>query len=100
MSSLYYGHLGRAVMLRNVANIWWPKIHRELVNMARYSKECMAEGENVEVFRKQSKFGKLAESTELNEEVALGFPGPFQTANYGKNDQTRCFYINRQLGKL
>ena len=68
--------------------------------MARYCEECMAAGKNVEVLQKQNKFGKLAESTELNEEIALGFLGPFQTAKHRKNDQTRCFYMNPQLGKL
>ena len=70
-------------MLRNVADIWWPKIHREAVNTARYCEECSAAGKNVKVSRKQSEFGKIPETLEPNEEIALDFAGPFQNAKHG-----------------
>ena len=84
ISSLHYGHPGRDVMLRNVADIWWPKTHREVVNTARYCEECNAAGKNVKVLQKQSEFGKIPESLESNEETASDFAGPFQNAKHGK----------------
>ena len=84
MSSLHYGHPGRDVMLRNVADILWPKIHREVVNTAKYCEECSTAGKNVKVLQKQSELGKIPESLEPNEEVALDFAGPFKNAKHGK----------------
>ena len=80
MSSLHYGNPGRDVMLRNVADIWWPKIHREVVNTAKYCEECSTAGKNGRVIQKQSDFGKIPESLEPNEEVALDFAGLFKNA--------------------
>ena len=64
MSSLHYGHPGRDVMLRNVADIWWPKIHREVVNTAKYCEESSTAGKNVKVLQKQSELGKTCRSVQ------------------------------------
>ena len=84
MSSLHYGYPGREVMLRIVADIWWRKIHQEVVNKARYCEECSAAGKNVEVLQKQSEFGKIPESLEPNEEI-LRFCRPSKTQNMENN---------------
>ena len=34
MSSIHYGQPGRDTMFRYISDIWWPKIHRELVTTA------------------------------------------------------------------
>ena len=80
MGSLQYGYPGRDVMLRNVADIWWPTIHWEMVTITRYREECSAAGKNVKVLQKQSEVGKMSDSSEPNEEIALDFAGPFQSA--------------------
>ena len=71
-------------MLRNVEDIWWPKIHREVVNTARYCEERSAAGKNVKVLQKQSEFGKIPDSSEPKEEIASDFVGPFQNRKHGK----------------
>ena len=35
MRSLHYGHPGRDVMLATVSNVWWPRLHREVIAIAR-----------------------------------------------------------------
>ena len=40
LNSLHYGHPGRDEMLRFVSEIWWPKIHREVINIAKVCKAC------------------------------------------------------------
>ena len=35
MCSLHYGHPGRDSMLAMVEDIWWPRIHREIIDQAR-----------------------------------------------------------------
>ena len=41
-------------------------------------------GKNDEVLQKQSEFGKIPDSPEPNEEIALDFAGPSQNAKHGK----------------
>ena len=84
MSSIHYGHPGRDTMLRYVADIWWPKIHREVINTAKCCEQCSEAGKNVKTLSKQSQFGEIPKSKEPNEEIALDFAGPFQNAEHGK----------------
>ena len=46
VSSIHYGHPGRDTILRYVADIWSPKIHRELINTAKCCEQCSKEGKN------------------------------------------------------
>ena len=84
MSSIHYGHPGRDTMLRYVADIWWPKIHREVINTAKCCEQCSKAGKNVKTLLKQSQFGEIPKSKKPNEEIALDFAGPFQNAEHGK----------------
>ena len=40
MCSLYYGHPGRDALLGMISEIWWPKIHRKLVEQARLREQA------------------------------------------------------------
>ena len=84
MSSIHCGHPGRYTMLRYVADIWWPKIHREVINTAKCCEHCSKADKNVKTLLKQSQFGEIQKSKEPNEEIALDFAGPFQNAEHGK----------------
>ena len=55
-----------------------------MVNTTRYCEECSAAGKNDKVLQKQSEFGKIPDSPEPNEEIALDFAGPSQNAKHGK----------------
>ena len=90
MSSIHYGHPGRDTMLRYVADIWWPKIHREVINTAKCCEQCSEAGKNVKTLLKQSQFGEIPKSKEPNEEIALDFAGPFQNAEHGKTIFVSC----------
>ena len=89
MSSIHYGHPGRDTMLRYVADIWWPKIHREVINTAKCCEQCSKAGKNVKTLLKQSQFEVIPKSKEPNEEIALDFAGPFQNAEHGKKFVSR-----------
>ena len=39
-NSLHYGHPGRDAMLSMVGDIWWPRIHREVIDQARLCDQC------------------------------------------------------------
>ena len=84
MCSLQYGHPGRDAMLAMIEDIWWPRIHREVIDQARLCEQCLESGKNLKYILKQKQIGKLPEAKEQNEEVALDFAGPFQNAKKGK----------------
>ena len=84
MCSLHYGHPGRDAMLAMIEDIWWPRIHCEVIDQAGLFEQCLESGKNLKYMLKQKQFGKLPEAKEQNEEVALDFAGPFQNAKKGK----------------
>ena len=84
MCSLHYGHPGRDAMLSMIEDIWWPRIHREVIDQARLCEQCLQSGKNLKNMLTQKQVGKLPDVTESNEEVALDFAGPFQNARKGK----------------
>ena len=85
MCSLHYGHPGRDSMLAMVEDIWWPRIHREIIDQARLCEQCLESGKNLKCTLRQKQVGKLPEVEQQNEEIALVFAGPFQNAKKGKN---------------
>ena len=84
MCSLPYGHPGRDSMLAMVEDIWWPRIHREIIDQARLCEQCLESGKNLKCILRQKQIGKLPEVEQQNEEIALDFAGPFQNAKKGK----------------
>ena len=82
MSSMHYGHPGRDTMLRYISDIWWTKIHREVINTAMCCEQCSVAGKNVKLLKRQNQFGEIPKSAEPNEENALDFAGPFQNAEH------------------
>ena len=84
MCSLNYGHPGRDSMLAMVEDIWWPRIHREIIDQARLCEQCLESGKNLKCILRQKQIGKLPEVEQQNEEIALDFAGPFQNAKKRK----------------
>ena len=78
--SLHYGHPGRDAMLAVVSNVWWPRLHREVIGIARACPQCQQAGKNIKPLMRQKEIGKLPRATEHNQEIAIDFAGPFQNA--------------------
>ena len=57
--SLHYGHPGRDTMFATVSNIWWPRLHREVVSLAKPCSQCQDSGKNLKPILTQKQFGKL-----------------------------------------
>ena len=74
------GHRGRDSMLQAVADIWWPRIHRDIVLLAQSCPQCQQAGKNLKTLKTQSKFGKLPAADAHNDEIAMDIAGPFQLA--------------------
>ena len=84
MRSLHYGHPGLDAMLATISNVWWPRLHGEVVTVARECPQCKESGENIKTLLRRKQIGKLPESKECNQEIAKDFAGPFQNAANAK----------------
>ena len=84
LRAIHFGHAGRDSMLREVADFWWGRNHREIVEKARNCQECQLAGKNLKCLKSRNEFGKITEATEPNKEIALQFAGPFQNGNTKK----------------
>ena len=80
LRAIHFGHAGRDAMLREASDVWWPRIHREIVEKARNCAECQKAGKNLKCKSSQKEFGKIAEAKNPNDEISLDFAGPFQNA--------------------
>ena len=59
MCSLHYGHPGRDSMLAKIENIWWPRIHRDIIDQDRLCEQCLESGKNLKCILRQKQIGKL-----------------------------------------
>ena len=80
LRSLHYGHLGRDIKLSTVSNLWWPRLHREVVGIANLCHQCQIAGKNIKTILNQKQVGELPIRKEANQEIAIDFAGPFQNA--------------------
>ena len=80
LRSLHYGHQRRDSMLATVSNVWWLRLHREVVGIAQKCQQCKTAGKNSRPILRQSQIRKIPVSTEKNQEMAIDFAGPFQNA--------------------
>ena len=80
LRAIHFGHAGRDAMLREASDVWWPRIHREIVEKARNCSECQKAGKNFKCVNSQKEFRKLPEAKSPNDELSLDFAGPFQNA--------------------
>ena len=55
MRSLYYGHPGRDNTLATVSNVWWLRLHREVVGIAKACQQCQVPGKNIKPLKEKIK---------------------------------------------
>ena len=90
MRSLHYRHPGRDSMLATISNFWWPRLHREVVAIARTSPQCSQAGKNIKTLLSQNQVGELPECQKNNQEITIAFAGPIQNAAKAK-----CLLVSR-----
>ena len=78
LRAIHFGHAGSDSMLRESADIWWPRIHREILEKARNCPDFQLAGKNLKCIKSQRESGKIPEAVEPNEEISLDFAGPLQ----------------------
>ena len=80
LRAIQSGHACRDAMLREASDVWWPSIHREIVEKARNCAECQKAGKTLKCINSQNELGKIPEAKSPNDEISLYFAGPFQNA--------------------
>ena len=55
--------------------VWWPRMHRDIINKSETCTECTAYGKNVKTLKPKSEWDKIPDPTEPNEEVQIDFAG-------------------------
>ena len=83
-NSLHWGQPGRDQMLRQIIDIWWPRIHRDITLLTTTCAKCRIAGKLIKPKLTQKQFGKLPVPKEINEEVAIDFAGPIKIARSSK----------------
>ena len=53
LTAIHFGHAGRDAMLRDAADVWWPRIHKEIVEKANNWAECIRADKNTECLKGQ-----------------------------------------------
>ena len=67
-------------MLSTVSNVWWLRLHRQVVGIAKSCPHCQTADKNIKTILKQKQVGELPKCTEANQEIAIDHAGPFQNA--------------------
>ena len=83
-NSLHWGHPGRDIMLQQISDIWWPRIHRDITLLAKSCPNCQKAGKSIKHLLKQQNFGKIPIPEEVNDEIAIDFAGLFKIARSTK----------------
>ena len=96
--AIHFGHAGRDALLGEASDIWWPRIHREIVetSKAKNCVECCQSGKNLICNRSQNEFGKLPEAKQPNEEISIDFAYPFPNSN----KKNASITVSEQLFRL
>ena len=66
LRSLHYGHPGRDSMLSTVSNVWWPRLHPNVVGIAGTCPQCRTAGKIIKALLKQNQIGELPKCKEAN----------------------------------
>ena len=76
--AIHFGHAGGDAMLQEASDVWWPRIHREIVEKAKNCAECQTVGNSFKCVKSLKEFEKIPEAKNPNDEISLDFAGPFQ----------------------
>ena len=76
MARLHRIHAGQEAMVDAAQYQWWPKLHREIIDLCQSCRSCSAYGKNLQTSKSFNSAEPLPELSEVNEELQLGLAGP------------------------
>ena len=84
LSVNHFGHAGKDAILREAADVWWPRIHREIVAKTKGCPQCSQSVKNLKELKAQNVFGKIPKPEYPNGEHLLDFDSSFQNTKHRK----------------
>ena len=76
---LHQGHLGQEAMLEVSNYLWWPHMHRDIVNMAEECRSCTRYGENAKYIIPKNSAKPLPMLTQPGQELQLDYAAHLKT---------------------
>ena len=76
MARLHRTHPGQETMVDAAQYLWWPKMHREIIDLCQFCRSCLAYGKNLKTSKSFNSTERLPELSEANEELQIDLAGP------------------------
>ena len=84
LKRIHRGHPGQAAMLDVSKYLWWPHMHKDIVNLAEECRSCTRYGKNAKYINPKNATKPLPLLTQPGQEVQLDYAGPLEDYK-GKN---------------
>ena len=84
LKRIHRGHPGQEVMLDVSKYLWWPHMHKDIVNLAAECRSCTRYGKNAKYIIPKNATKPLPLLTQPGQEVQLDYAGPLEDYK-GKN---------------
>ena len=76
MARLHRTHPGQEAMVDAAQYLWWPKMHREIIDLCQTCRSCSAYGKNLKTSKTFNSAEPLPELSEVNEELQIDLASP------------------------
>ena len=87
MKRTHRGHPGQEAMLDLSNYLWWPHMHKDIVNLAEEYRECTRYGKNAKNIIPKNSSQPLQLLSQPGQEVQLDYAGPLED---GKGKKSTC----------
>ena len=76
LTHLHLDHPGQVAMVDAASYLWWPKMHRQIIEKAEKCDACIQTGKNLKSLQPYKEWQPLPELSSPNEEIQIDFAGP------------------------
>ena len=84
LNAFLFGYADGDAMLREAADLWWPRSKNKKVEKAKNCPVFSKAGKNIKCLKSQNEYGKIAITKSPNDAISIVFVGPFQNAKRNK----------------
>ena len=78
LKSIHRGHPGQEAMLDVSKYLWWPHMHKDIVNLAEECRSCTRYGKNAKYIIPKNATKPLPLLTQPDQEIQLDYAGPLE----------------------
>ena len=100
LKRIHRGHLGQEAMLGVSQYLWWPHMHKDIVNLAEECRNCTRYGKNVKYLIQKNASKPLPLLPQPGQEVQLDYAGRLEN-HRGKNRPSSSYrsFLEISFGK-